>query len=118
SLPSLGRETYFRRIIHVPSARHIPWDDAGKLRLVYLSGQAGASAEAYAHAVEFVKQGGRLIIGAGRDSDIPMLNRFLLQPLRLGRLGSPVEAAAGGSLEADRRALAKLVKLPGDPGSF
>src|SRR5690606_14533500 len=57
SLPSLGRETYFRRIIHVPSARHIPWDDAGKLRLVYLSGQAGASAEAYAHAVEFVKQG-------------------------------------------------------------
>ena len=41
--------------------------------------------------MEFVKRGGRLIIGVGRESDVPMLNRFLLQPLRLGRLGGLVE---------------------------
>lgn len=137
SLPSLGREAYFRRIVHVASSNDIPWNPSrtggpggggmagrggsGELRLVYLSGERATRADAYARAVEFVKQGGRLIIGVGRESDIPMLNRFLLQPLRLGRLGNLVETAPGTSpvpVTADRQALQRIGRLPGDPGSL
>jgi hypothetical protein len=132
SLPSLGRETYFRRILHVASARDIPWDGApaaanpnqtppksagprapAPLRLVYLAAERAASPEAYARAIEFVKRGGRLIIATGRESDIPMLNRFLLQPLRLGRLGSLADSA--GQVTADAAALARAGRASGDP---
>jgi hypothetical protein len=144
SLPSLGRESYYRRIVHVAAAKDIPWSgpsatgklnppagkagvpqtgagaksNGGELRLVYLSGERGSQPEVYARAVEFVKRGGRLIIGVGRDSDIPMLNRFLLQPLRLGRLGNLVETSANAPVSADRQALARLGRLPADPGSL
>jgi hypothetical protein len=137
SLPSLGREAYFRRIVHVAASKDIPWGlsrtgglgggagggraGAGELRLVYLSGERGTRADAYARAVEFVKQGGRLIIGVGRESDIPMLNRFLLQPLRLGRLGNLVEAAPGAPpvpVTADRQALQRIGRLPPEPGNL
>lgn len=144
SLPSLGRETYFRRILHVASARDIPWNGIatgsriqggsrraagegaavgtgrpapGKPRLVYLSGERGVPADAYARAVEFVKHGGSLIIGAGRESDVPMLNRFLLQPLRLGRLGNLVENAGTIPVKTDAQAMAGLGRLPRDPGA-
>lgn len=136
SLPSLGRETYFRRILHVASARDIPWNGtaaapnpakgagaqgagakpaAAPLRLVYLAAERSASPEAYARAIEFVKRGGRLIIAAGRESDIPMLNRFLLQPLRLGRLGGLADSA--GPVTADAAALARVGRASGDPAA-
>lgn len=134
SLPSLGRESYYRRIVHVASAKDIPWSglpassaggtgakgngNHGALRLVYLSAERGSQPEAYARAVEFVKRGGRLIIGVGRDSDIPLLNRFLLQPLRLGRLGNVVDASSNAAVSADRQALARLGRLPADLGSL
>ena len=136
SLPSLGRESYFRRISHASSAKDIQWDGAyrkgsdapaakgarrsGSLRLAYLAAERGASQEAYSRAVEFVKRGGRLIIGVGRESDIPLLNRFLLQPLRLGRLGNLSESAAGQPVSADRAALAGFGRIPlpaGTPGT-
>jgi hypothetical protein len=121
SLPSLGRETYFRRIVHVASARDIPWGGsapkakaapAAPLRLVYLSAEGAVPTETYARAIEFVKQGGRLIVAAGRASDIPGLNRFLLQPLRLGRLGNLVEGS--GPVNADRQALARVAQAAGN----
>lgn len=121
SLPSLGRETYFRRIAHVASARDIPWGGtvpkekaapAAPLRLVYLSAEGAVPTEAYARAVEFVRQGGRLIVAVGRASDIPGLNRFLLQPLRLGRLGNLVEGS--GPVSADRQALARVAQATGN----
>jgi hypothetical protein len=129
SLPSLGRETYFRRILHVASARDIPWEGASPaagapkgakgglapMRLVYLAAERGAPPEAYARAIEFVKRGGRLIIAAGRESDIPLLNRFLLQPLRLGRLGSLADSA--GPVTADAAALARVGRASGDPAA-
>ncbi|MEO6098276.1 MAG: BatA domain-containing protein [Fibrobacteria bacterium] len=136
SLPSLGREAYFRRIVHVAASKDIPWSPSrtggdlggsggrggrGELRLVYLSAERGTRADAYAQSVEFVKQGGRLIIGVGRESDIPMLNRFLLQPLRLGRLGNLVETASGSPpvpVTANRQALQRIGKMPLDPGSL
>ncbi|MDB5104092.1 MAG: hypothetical protein JWP91_1781 [Fibrobacteres bacterium] len=144
SLPSLGRESYFRRIVHVASAKDIPWNGAvggagkadqggmaktgsrgasGGLRLVYLAAERGAQPDVYARAVEYVKRGGRLIIGVGRESDIPMLNRFLLQPLRMGRLGNLVETAGAGSaspapVSIDREALARMGRLPVDPGTL
>lgn len=121
SLPSLGRETYFRRILHVASAKEVPWAPVAggsggtraPLRLVYLAVGPGASAETYARAVEFVKQGGRLIIAAGRQSDAPLLNRFLLQPLRLGRLGNLVDSVS--PVTADRAALGRIGRASGDP---
>jgi hypothetical protein len=132
SLPSLGRESYYRRIVHVASAKDIPWsgasatgappagakgkDNRGELRLAYLAAERGSQPEAYARAVEFVKGGGRLIIGAGKESDIPLLNRFLLQPLRMGRLGNLVESPTDAPVRADRQALAQLGRLPADPG--
>jgi hypothetical protein len=132
SLPSLGRESYYRRIVHVASAKDIPWSGApqsgaskaagrgkenrGELRLVYLAAERGSQPEAYARAVEFVKGGGRLIIGVGKESDIPLLNRFLLQPLRMGRLGNLVEPPADAPVRADRQALAQLGRFPADPG--
>jgi hypothetical protein len=132
SLPSLGRESYYRRIVHVASARDIPWSGApqagaskaagqgkenrGELRLVYLAAERGTQPDAYARAVEFVKGGGRLIIGVGKESDIPLLNRFLLQPLRMGRLGNLVEPPADAPVRADRQALAQLGRFPSDPG--
>lgn len=121
SLPSLGRETYFRRIVHVASARDLPWGGsapkekaapAAPLRLVYLSAEGAVPTETYARAVEFVKQGGRLIVAAGRESDIPGLNRFLLQPLRLGRLGNLVDGS--GPVSADRQALARVAQAAGN----
>jgi hypothetical protein len=129
SLPSLGRETYFRRILHLASARDIPWEGTSPganaaagakrapapLRLVYLAAERAAPPEAYARAIEFVKRGGRLIVAAGRDSDIPMLNRFLLQPLRLGRLGSLADSA--GPVTADASALARVGRASGDPAA-
>jgi hypothetical protein len=135
SLPSQGRETYFRRILHVASARDIPWDgtpeasDAAQnlskragpkgarapLRLVYLAAERGAPPEAYARAIEFVKRGGRLIVATGRESDIPLLNRFLLQPLRLGRLGSLADSA--GPVRADAAGLARVGRALGDPAA-
>jgi hypothetical protein len=129
SLPSLGRETYFRRILHVASAREIPWEGtqpaAGAavgargapvpLRLVYMAAERAAPPEAYARAIEFVKRGGRLIVAAGRESDIPMLNRFLLQPLRLGRLGELADSA--GTVTADVPALARVGRASGDPAA-
>lgn len=145
SLPSLGRESYYRRIVHVASAKDIPWNGGasprdgagtgsnekaarggggagGELRLVYLSAERACPPEVYARAVEFVKAGGRLIIGVGRESDIPSLNRFLLQPLRLGRLGNLVESAdsavAKVPVRADHQALARLGRLPADLGSL
>lgn len=127
SLPSLGRETYFRRIIHVAASRDIPWNGlpergtragGGALRLVYLAAERGAQPEVYARAVEFVKRGGRLIIGVGRESDIPGLNRFLLQPLRMGRLGNLQDVAAGVPVRADRRALTRFGALPVDQVSL
>ena len=126
SLPSLGREAYFRRIIHVAASRDIPWNGlsergtraGGALRLVYLAAERGAQPDVYARAVEFVKRGGRLIIGVGRESDIPALNRFLLQPLRMGRLGNLQEVAAGVPVKADIRALSRFGRLPMDQGSL
>ncbi|MDQ3001754.1 MAG: BatA domain-containing protein [Fibrobacterota bacterium] len=133
SLPSLGRESYHRRIVHVASARDVPWTGiaeaakgpslkagagSGGLRLVYLATERGTQPDAYARAVEFVKRGGRLIIGVGRESDIPLLNRFLLQPLRLGRLGNLVEAPANASVAVNRQALARFGRLPGDAGTL
>lgn len=116
SLPSLGRENYFRRIVHVAAAKDLPWAGAGgALRLVYLSNDRNTDAAAYAHIVEFVKRGGRLIIGVGRESDIPMVNRFLLQPLRMGRLGAVTESA-GARAEADAKSLALLGGLPANAG--
>jgi hypothetical protein len=135
SLPSLGRETYFRRIIHVAGGKDIPWSGApmvgtgsaprnaakaatASLKLVYLANERGVDPAAYSRAVEFVKQGGRLIIGVGRESDVPMLNRFLLQPLRLGRLGNLVEAPSSAPVSADRSALSRLGRLPADLGAL
>lgn len=138
SLPSLGREAYFRRIIHVAASRDIPWNGLpdrgaraggkdlvrggavarGGLRLVYLAAERGSQPEVYARAVEFVKRGGRLIIGVGRESDIPAMNRFLLQPLRMGRLGNLQDVATGVPVLADRRALSRIGRLPVDPGSL
>lgn len=139
SLPSLGREAYFRRIIHVAASRDIPWNGlpdrgtraggketnpgtggrgGGGLRLVYLAAERGSQPDVYARAVEFVKRGGRLIIGVGRESDIPAMNRFLLQPLRMGRLGNLMEVAAGDPVIADGRALSRIGRLPVDPGSL
>lgn len=126
SLPSLGRETYFRRIVHVASVGEVPWGGISPssgakasapapLRLVYLAAERAASPEAYARAVEFVKRGGRLIVAAGRESDIPGLNRFLLQPLRLGRLGNLVDSS--GPVSADRAALARVGRASGDPAA-
>jgi hypothetical protein len=116
SLPSLGRENYFRRIVHVGAAKDLPWGPQGGpeiLRLVYLSDEKTSDAAVYGRIVEFVKRGGRLIIGVGRESEIPMLNRFLLQPLRLGRLGDLAEAsAARGAVEANRGELARLGAVP------
>lgn len=116
SLPSLGRENYFRRIVHVATARDLPID--GSLRLVHLSNERNTDAAAYGRIVEFVKRGGRLIIGVGRDSDIPLINRFLLQPLRLGRLGVATEVAQGGRAEADPKALAAFGGLPANAGTL
>ena len=118
SLPSLGRETYFRRIVHVASAKDVPWGSGAArapLRLVYLAAGPGASAETYVRAVEFVKQGGRLIIAAGKASDAPLLNRFLLQPMRLGRLGNLVDSA--GAVAANREALGRIGRSSGDPAA-
>lgn len=123
SLASLGRETYFRRVIHVASARDIPWSGSAAaggakaarpapLRLAYLAAERGAQAETFGRAVEFVKRGGRLIVAAGRESDIPLLNRFLLQPLRLGRLGNVVDSI--GPVTADRQALARIGRASGN----
>jgi hypothetical protein len=114
SLPSLGRENYFRRIVHVPAAKDIPWEAAP--RLVYLSNERNTDAAAYSRLVEFVRNGGRLIVGVGRESDLPLLNRFLLQPLRMGRLGSLAEAPQGPRAEAVAEAMAGLGGLPSDPG--
>lgn len=116
SLPSLGRENYHRRIIHVAAAKDLPWEGRDQLRLIYLSNERNTDAAAYGRIVEFVKRGGRLIVGAGRESDIPMLNRFLLQPLRLGRLGAVMEANPPGRAEADAEALARLGGLPARSG--
>lgn len=116
SLPSLGRENYHRRILHVAAARDLPWQDRDQLRLIYLSNERNTDAAAYGRIVEFVKRGGRLIVGVGRESDIPMLNRFLLQPLRLGRLGAVTEVMSQGRAEPDAAALARLGGLPDRPG--
>ncbi len=128
SLPSLGRETYFRRIIHVAGTKDIPWSGTANpkstrtgnsgLKLVYLANERSIDPAAYARVVGFVKQGGRLIIGVGQESDIPMINRFLLQPLRLGRLGNVIEAASNASISIHRTALAGLGKVPKDLGSL
>ncbi len=131
SLPSLGRETYFRRIAHVASARDIPWEGTSPgatagagtnarttpapLRLVYLASERAVAPEAYARAIQFVKGGGRLIVAAGRESDIPALNRFLLQPLRLGRLGGLADSA--GTVTANPSALARVGRASGDPAA-
>ncbi|MEO7424087.1 MAG: BatA domain-containing protein [Fibrobacteria bacterium] len=133
SLPSLGRESYYRRIAHVASVKDMPWTGSqvgpgvkrsgaggGKpaaLRLAYIAAERGAPPEAYARAVEFVKRGGRLIIGVGRDSDVPLLNRFLLQPLRLGRLGNLVESPVDQIVGVDRQALAGIGRLPANRGA-
>lgn len=122
SLPSLGRENYFRRIVHVAAAKDLPWKEP--LRLVYLSNERNTDAAAYGRLVEFVKRGGRLIVGVGRDSDVPLLNRFLLQPLRMGRLGAaigsvggPTDGPADGSrATVEPEALAHLGGLPANPG--
>src|SRR5207249_4089100 len=47
---------------------------ASTLRLIYLSNEKTNDAAVYGRIVEFVKRGGRLIIGVGRESEIPMLN--------------------------------------------
>ena len=44
---------------------------ATSLRLIYLSNERNTDAAAYGRIVEFVKRGGRLIVGVGRESDIP-----------------------------------------------
>jgi aerotolerance regulator-like protein len=123
SLPSLGRESYFRRIIHVAASKDI-WNapasrgPKGGLRVVYLAAERGSRPDTYARAVEFVKSGGKLILGVGRESDIPGLNRFLLQPLRMGRLGNLLDVPAGVPVLADRSALSRLGRLPADPGTL
>lgn len=85
------------------------------LRLIYLASERSVPPEAYARAIQFVKGGGRLIVAAGRESDIPALNRFLLQPLRLGRLGGLADTA--GTVTADPAALARVGRASGDPAA-
>jgi hypothetical protein len=52
----------------------------------------------------------------GRDTDVPLLNRFLLQPLRMGRLGAAVGTPEGVRASAEPEGLARLGGLPANPG--
>lgn len=118
SLPSLGRESFNHKITHLASSKGIPWDK--KYNVIYLSNEKGAPSEAnsevYSRLLEFVKQGGRLIISVGESSDIPMLNRFLLQPLRLGRLGNLVRTSSSEKLGITQDSRTWLENLSNDLG--
>jgi Aerotolerance regulator N-terminal len=117
SLPSLGRETYFRKILHVNGAKEIPWTRVTETRLIYLANDRGVDPATYTKVVEFVKRGGRLIIGVGEASDIPSLNRFLLQPLRMGRLGNLIETSTDHPITLNKSAISTLGQLPKDLGN-
>lgn len=92
SLPSLGRESYFKKIIHLPDYKNIPWGK--KISVIFISNEKAIFPENYSRLVEYVKQGGKLIITTGEGTDVPLVNRFLLQPFRMGRLRNLLTTAA------------------------
>ncbi len=120
SWPSLGRGGFFRRIAHVASADAVDWN-AGrgkKLGLVFLANGSHASQGDYQQAMKYVKEGGRLILSVGRETDIPLLNRNLLEPLRVGRLGGLTELPETMPAELHHNSGNQSTSLPQDLGDL
>jgi hypothetical protein len=83
SLASLGRGGLRLRIKPLSDAHGL---ESESCDFLYLADPKEADAALLSRAAEIVRGGGKVILGLGRNADIALLNRNLLDPLRIGRL--------------------------------
>ncbi|MFC1583953.1 BatA domain-containing protein [Fibrobacterota bacterium] len=87
SLPSLGKAVYFKSIQHVDRLESDSlFNHLKDFQLIYLSNAEIGKDRAYPRLLEYVRNGGTLLIGVGNNTDISRLNREILVPSKMGYL--------------------------------
>ncbi len=83
SLASLGRGGLRAPVKSFADARELGSEPCG---LLYLADPKNMEDALLERAAEILRNGGKVIVGLGRNSDLALLNRSLLEPLGIGRL--------------------------------
>ena len=84
SMTSLGQEGWRRHVHSFATTQELVAE--GDCQLLFLADQIGSEASALSKAVSLLRQGGKVILSLGQNSDIARLNRNLLVPLQIGSL--------------------------------
>ncbi len=116
SLASLGRGGLRLQVKSFPDAHSL---EAEHCDFLYLADPKESDASLLGRAAEISRSGGKVILGVGKNTDVALLNRSLLEPLGVGHLS---ELKQGESMPVKTRPAAlsglgaKAISTWGEPG--
>ncbi len=117
SLPSLGIASRYCQIQHLEDpaslSQNLQNSNTPVTALIYFSNASSTSTEYYFQILEYIRQGGHVIMGLGDHTDIAALNRYFLQPLSMGQISAPENFGAAQKVVASTFELKKW-GLPDD----